>query len=524
MGAMAETVGSVFWLEQALAQDDGPACPPLAGTVNADVCVVGGGFLGMWAALEVIERAPETKVVVIEAEGCGFGASGRNGGWITSWHDELEDLVARFGPDRARWLAERSTWAIDRIAEVCASEEIDCHLRRAGGFWCATAPAQMDAWEGAIAAGERVGRPGFVERMAAGELRARTGSPVIVGGARLADAAAVQPALLARGLRRVLLRRGVAIYEGTPMLELGRGAVATVRTPAGCVQADAVVLGLGAWAAGVRELRRAVVPVGSHIVVTEPIPERIEELGWTGGELLGDTRLLVHYAQVTRDGRIAFGRGGGAIGPAGRVLRSHFVDPPTVRVVAAGFRRWFPSWPTCGSRMPGAVRWTGHRGTCRLSGRWVSTATSTTRPASRAMASGRARCWGGSSGGARWGCTMSTRAMRSRAGRRAICRRSRHGSWAGWWCGTRCDGRRGRRARGARGRGERGVAEAGVVHDAAGGGAALAAAGAVRPRLRCRARGGYQPADGADETPAAAAERPTEAGAPCRRRARGAPP
>jgi len=372
VSAVGDTVGSVFWLQQALAQEDGGApCPPLAGTVTADVCVVGGGFAGMWAALEMTEQAPDAKVVVIEAEQCGFGASGRNGGWVTSWHDELEDLVARFGVDRARWLAERSTWAIGRIAEVCDAEGIDCHLRRAGGFWTATAPAQMGAWDGSIAAGERVGRPGFVERMDAAELRARTGSPVIVGGARLTDAAAVQPALLARGLRRVLLGRGVEIHERTPMLGLDRGAPAVVRTPAGRVHASAVVLGLGAWAAGVRELRRAVVPVGSHIVLTEPIPERIAELGWTGGELLGDTRLLVHYAQVTRDGRIAFGRGGGAIGPAGRVLRSHFVDPRTVAIVAAGFRRWFPqladvalshAWGGAVDRAPGHLPFAGTLG------------------------------------------------------------------------------------------------------------------------------------------------------------------
>jgi glycine/D-amino acid oxidase-like deaminating enzyme len=153
MGAVAETVGSVFWLQQALAQDNGRTCPVLDGSVKADVCVVGGGFLGMWAALEVVEQAPDARVVLIEAEGCGLGASGRNGGWVTSWHDELGELVARFGIDRARWLAERSTWAIDRIAEVSASEDIDCHLRRAGGLWCASALAQMGAWEGAIAAG-----------------------------------------------------------------------------------------------------------------------------------------------------------------------------------------------------------------------------------------------------------------------------------------------------------------------------------------------------------------------------------
>jgi glycine/D-amino acid oxidase-like deaminating enzyme len=131
------------------------------------------------------------------------------------------------------------------------------------------------------------------------------------------------------------------------------------------------VLALGAWAASVRELRRAVVPVGSHIVLTEPIPERIEQLGWTGGEVLGDTRLLVHYAQVTREGRIAFGRGGGAIGPAGRVMPRHFTDPKTVDIVASGFRRWFPqlddvklthAWGGAVDRAPGHMPFAGSLG------------------------------------------------------------------------------------------------------------------------------------------------------------------
>ncbi|MCZ4494158.1 MAG: FAD-dependent oxidoreductase, partial [Conexibacter sp.] len=179
------------------------------------------------------------------------------------------------------------------------------------------------------------------------------------------------PALLARGLRRVALRRGVRIFEGSPMRALGRGAPAVVTTSAGRVEAGRVVLALGAWAARLRELRRAVVPVGSHIVLTEPIPERIAELGWTGGELLGDTRLLVHYAQVTRDGRIAFGRGGGAIGPFGHVRPSHYVDPATVDVVAADFRRWFPqladvglthAWGGAVDRAPGHLPFAGTLG------------------------------------------------------------------------------------------------------------------------------------------------------------------
>jgi glycine/D-amino acid oxidase-like deaminating enzyme len=229
----------------------------------------------------------------------------------------------------------------------------------------------MGGWEREIAAERRVGVPGRLEPLPADELRGRTGSPVIIGGVHATDGAAVQPALLVRGLRRALLRRGVRIFEHTPMTDVRCGEPAVVVTPRGHVTALSVVLALGAWASRLRELRRAVVPVGSHIVLTEPIPERIAALGWTGGELLGDTRLLVHYAQVTRDGRIAFGRGGGAIGFGGRVLGRHFTDPATVKVVAAGFRRWFPAladvklthaWGGAVDRAPGHLPFAGSLG------------------------------------------------------------------------------------------------------------------------------------------------------------------
>jgi glycine/D-amino acid oxidase-like deaminating enzyme len=222
-----------------------------------------------------------------------------------------------------------------------------------------------------MAAAAKLGRPSRLERLSREELRRRTGTDVVLEGARHTDAAAVQPALLARGLRRVALRRGVRIFEGTPMLALERTQPAAVITPAGRVEADRVVLALGAWASKVRELRRAVVPVGSHIVLTEPIPDLVAQLGWTGGELLGDTRMLVHYAQVTRDGRIAFGRGGGAIGAFGRVAAKHFVDPATVAVVAEDLRRWWPqladvrlthAWGGAVDRAPGHLPFAGRLG------------------------------------------------------------------------------------------------------------------------------------------------------------------
>jgi glycine/D-amino acid oxidase-like deaminating enzyme len=312
-------IGPVLWLEQALATDPGRPCPPLTGTVRADVCVVGGGLAGLWTALEVRERAADATVVLVEAESCGFGASGRNGGWMTSWWEDLDLLTARFGTEHGRWLAARSSAAIDRVERVCAEERIDCHLRRAG----------------ALVAGGAAPN-GHVRPVTAGELRRRTGSPVLGAGVELTDAAAVHPGLLVRGLRELALRRGVRIYEGTPMRRLERGRPPAVVTSAGRVEAGAVALALGAWGARVRELRRSFLPVASHIVATEPVPEQ----GWT---LAGDAKTLVHYAQVAPDGRIVFGRGGGAFGTAGRVVGRHFADPGAVATVEADLRRWFPA-------------------------------------------------------------------------------------------------------------------------------------------------------------------------------------
>jgi glycine/D-amino acid oxidase-like deaminating enzyme len=338
---MISRAGSVLWLEEALAADPGQPCPPLAGTTRADVCVIGGGYTGLWAAIEITEQSPDARVVLIEREGCGFGASGRNGGWATGWHDELDGLIAHFGEADALHLATRSAWAIDRLESFSEEHEIE-GFRRRGALWTATSRVQLGSWDGAVAACARHGRERYLEVLDGENLRTRTGSPLPLAGVRHTDAAAVDPAKLVRGLRRVALERGVRIHEGTPMVSLEHQPSLHVLTPAGRVDADRVVLATGVYSGGIRELRRAFVPVGSQIIATEPIPERLAGLGWASGELFGDSRLMVHYAQVSPDGRIIFGRGGGAIGPAGRVLPSHLHDPKRTQIVIDDFRRWFP--------------------------------------------------------------------------------------------------------------------------------------------------------------------------------------
>lgn len=364
-------IGSVFWLEQALAADPGSACPPLAGTVRADVCIVGGGYTGLWTALELRALAPDLDVVVLEAGGCGFGASGRNGGWISSWSRELDTLVERFGTTAGLWLIRESTETIRRIRDFAGEHGIECDLRQEGQLWGAGTTGQLDAMRSVARVAGEHGLGDLFSDLTDAELRDRSGAAVLLGGLLVRDAASVQPALLARGLRRVALEQGVRIFEGSPMIELERDRVARAITASGRVEAAQVVFATNAWAARVRELRRTIVPIGSQIVLTEPIPDRLGDLEWTRGCLLGDGRLFVHYAQVTRDGRIAFGRGGGAIGPAGRVVPKHFYDPATAHEVAADFYEWFPhlrdvglthAWGGAIDRAPGHLPFVGALG------------------------------------------------------------------------------------------------------------------------------------------------------------------
>jgi glycine/D-amino acid oxidase-like deaminating enzyme len=221
------------------------------------------------------------------------------------------------GEEEAFRLVRASVAAVDELGAFCEREGIDAHYRRGGWLWTATSPAQLGSWEGAVAAAARAGEHPF-ELLDAEEVKRRTGSPVHLGAAFEAGAATVQPALLARGLRRVAVERGVRICERSRMTGLDRER-GIVRTPSGSVEAGAFVLATGAWLAAVPELRRAVVAVSSDMIATAPMHERLEEAGWTGGESISNCRLMVHYYRTTKDGRIAFGQGGHRHAFGGRV-------------------------------------------------------------------------------------------------------------------------------------------------------------------------------------------------------------
>jgi glycine/D-amino acid oxidase-like deaminating enzyme len=319
-----------LWLEQA----DFEERAPLTEHLTADVCVVGGGYTGLWTALRVVELEPAASVVMLEARSCGWAASGRNGGFALSWWPKLPALRKRAGEVEALRLARASERAIGELGEFCVREGVDADFHRGGWLWTAGSDAQMGAWDAAVEAGAPL------EPVSPEELRSRTGSSLHRGGVYERAAATVQPALLAQGLRRVALARGVRLFERTPMVGLDRDA-GVVSTPAGSVRAGAVVLAANAWLAGVPELGRSIAVVSSDVVASEPVPDALRTSGWTGGEAISDSRLMVRYWRTTPEGRVVLGRGGGALAYGARF---EFHDPGRrAAAVAAELRTLVPA-------------------------------------------------------------------------------------------------------------------------------------------------------------------------------------
>lgn len=328
------------WLREALAlEDDAPAAPPLHGSTRADVAIIGGGYTGLWTALHLLDRAPELQIVVLEQDICGGGPSGRNGGFVNGWWDELGTLVSLYGASGALAAAREVAASIRAIGEWCEANGVDPHYRHGGMLTVSTTPLHDGAWHASVEAARALGVADELVELSAADVAARCRSPRFRGGTLMRDGATIQPAILARGLRRVALERGVVIHEGTRARRI-RGD--RLITDDGEVRAQQIVLAMNAWAAGWPGLRRSLLTWSSYMVRTEPIPERIAELGWTGGESIVDARQSVHYFQVTADGRIAFGAGGGRPGYGGRIGPSFTDDVSAARRAASGFRWLFP--------------------------------------------------------------------------------------------------------------------------------------------------------------------------------------
>jgi glycine/D-amino acid oxidase-like deaminating enzyme len=326
-----------WWLEEA-----GEVMPtrPLDGDTRADVVVVGGGYLGLWTAWQLRELEPELDVLVLEAAVCGHGPSGRNGGFCETLWGDAPTLRDHAGDAAALAVCRASEDAVRGIGAWCRANGVDAWFREAPMLQVATTESQVGSWNGVVAAAAALGAPDAVTALSADEVRARCGSPLFLGGALYRLNATVHPARLALGLRANVLERGVRIHERTEVTRLHRDG--SVEARAGRVRANAAVLAVNSAATSFPGYRLSLAVASSHIVLTEPVPEVLDELGWTGGEAIVDGRTLVHYMRTTRDGRIVFGWGGGAMGLGGRAADRLELDRDVVAETERALRRFFP--------------------------------------------------------------------------------------------------------------------------------------------------------------------------------------
>ena len=272
--------------------------------------ILGGGYTGMWTAWFLKEAEPDLDVVVLEQDICGGGPSGRNGGFVNSWWSALGELAHRFGDAQALALCRAGEESVVAIGRFCEEQGVDAWFRPDGDLGAASSEAQIGYWAGNVMAAERLGMPDLFRLVDRESVRELIDTPRLHGGIYTAMGATVQPARLARGVRRALLQRGVRIYEQTPVTRFGAGAPAVAETPGGSVRAGAAVVALNAWAARWKRFRRLLTVRGSYIALTAPAPDKLEELHWTNGMGLWDHRAALHYVRTTPDGRIAFGVGG----------------------------------------------------------------------------------------------------------------------------------------------------------------------------------------------------------------------
>ena len=280
---------------------------------------------------------------MLEAELCGWGPSGRNGGFLNGYWTHLSRLRPVFGDTRSVEIARVGAGAVPAVRAFCEARGEDVWLGEGGYLKVSAAPAQDASIERSVRTAAELGVAEEAVALTPEQVAERCRSPVFRGGVFFRDGATVQPARLARALRRAAITDGVAVHERTRVLALRPGRPAVLETPAAVVRADEVVVATNAALAGWRPLSRRLTNFGSYVVLTEPVPELVAEIGWTGGEAITDGRTFVHYFRTTPDGRVLMGSGSGPIGLGGRIDARFGYDEATAARAEAGLRRLLPA-------------------------------------------------------------------------------------------------------------------------------------------------------------------------------------
>jgi glycine/D-amino acid oxidase-like deaminating enzyme len=316
-----------YWLDTV----PGPLAPadPLPGDADVDVAIAGAGLTGLWTAYYLATARPDLRVAVCEAQIAGYGASGRNGGWCSAlFPASLAKLTRMAGRDAAIAMYRAMQETVDEVGRAAAAEGIDCHWAKGGTVVFARSVTQLERARADVAEAREFGfGEDDLRLLTAAEAREHAAATDILGGTYTPHCAAIHPARLVRGLAEAVRRRGVAVHEATPVTEIAPGRL---RTAAGTVRARYVIRATEGYTPQLPGLERAIAPVYSLMIATEPLPEEVwAQIGLTGRPTFSDFRHMIIYGQRTADGRFAFG-GRGAPYHLGSAIRPEFERVPQV--------------------------------------------------------------------------------------------------------------------------------------------------------------------------------------------------
>jgi glycine/D-amino acid oxidase-like deaminating enzyme len=347
MAAAVDYSGKSLWLDTLVA----PIVPrqQLRDHLAADVAIVGAGFIGLWTAYCLARAEPALEIVVLEAETAGFGAAGRNAGFVSAGiAGKAQAYLARGGWEGVQRAERAMIEGIDHVGEVVAREGIDCGWTKSGSLRIATSPAQLERVRAGLASRRERGLgESDAQLLGAQDVASRVRVSGAVGGVYTPHCARVHPGRLVRGLADACERRGVRIFERSRVCSIVPGQVQCApgdRLAAATVRAPIVVQATEAFTVDLPGQHRDYMPVFSHMLATEPLDDRTwSAIGWERCETVADQRHLFTYAQRTADGRIAIG-GRGAWYRMGSAIRAGDERPPGVHAaLERTLRTWFPA-------------------------------------------------------------------------------------------------------------------------------------------------------------------------------------
>jgi glycine/D-amino acid oxidase-like deaminating enzyme len=335
-----------FWLETA--GDDLTPRAGLAGDIEVDVAIVGAGFSGLWTAREILVRDPSRRVAVLESHIAGFGASGRNGAWLSAGIAvSPTEMARRHSPTTVQAVTAAMRATVDEVIRASEIDGIDAQVRKAGLLRVARGRHERPALDAAMATHRRLGIDAGIRILEPDELATRIRIADAHGALFDPHAAAIHPGRLVRGLARAVERRGASVYEQTPVQRLHprQGArSAWLETAGGRVVADTIVLATEAYTSQLPGRRRSVLPLYSLIVLTEPLDDATwAAIGWDGHELLSSHRYTVDYLSRTVDGRILFGGRGAPYHLGSRIADRYDRHEATHALLREQLSSWFPS-------------------------------------------------------------------------------------------------------------------------------------------------------------------------------------